>query len=369
MKKTKTYLKNFVGTNYEVGTQIGNWILSQPDLLKKVILPPKAYPQSKLTEIFNLLNKYCSGVNEEIKGFVDTVGISKEQAIFYAMTYLERGCSLMAAVPNKIETGHTLMARNYDFNDEMEEMCFAYTAIKGKYSYIGSTLNLFGRCDGMNEYGLAACKASNGLPVGNFEGGQKPGVTGFSFWVVIRSILENCKNVDEAITWAMDAPIGYNINLMLADSNNKIALLQCIDGHKAYRILDNASKQNFLISTNHAVLQEIKPYEKMLIENSVIRYKAIEKIFLEKEQISVQDLKVILSTSYPQGLCCHYYPEFFGTLRSMLFNTTEKKIEMTFGSPQVNNWKTFTVQKLQEQEIIVNLPYEKAGTDFYNITY
>ncbi|SJT67005.1 Uncharacterised protein [Clostridioides difficile] len=53
----------------------------------------------------------------------------------------------------------------------------------------------------------------------------------------------------------------------------------------------------------------------------------------------------------------------------MLFNTTEKKIEMTFGSPQVNNWKTFTVQKLQEQEIIVNLPYEKAGTDFYNITY
>jgi hypothetical protein len=145
--------------------------------------------------------------------------------------------------------------------------------------------------------------------------------------------------------------------------------LQCIDGHKAYRILDNVSKQNFLISTNHVVLQEIKPYEKMLIENSVIRYKAIEKMFSEKEKISVQDLKVILSTSYPQGLCCHYYPEFFGTLRSMLFNTTEKKIEMTFGSPQANGWKSFKVQKLQEREIIVNLPYEKAGKDFYNITY
>ena len=369
MKKTKTYLKNFVGTSYEVGIQIGNWILSQPDLLKKVILPPKAYPQSKLTEIFNLLNRYCSGVNEEIKGFADTVGISKEQAIFYAMTYLERGCSLMSAVSNKIETGHTLMARNYDFNDEMEEMCFAYTSIRGKYYYIGSTPNLFGRCDGMNEYGLAACKASNGLPVGNFEGGQKAGVTGFSFWVVIRSILENCKNVEEAIVWAMDAPIGYNINLMLADSNNKIALLQCIDGHKAYCILDNDSKQNFLISTNHAVLQEIKPYEKMLVENSVIRYKVIEKMFSEKGKISVKDLKGILSTPYPQGLCCHYYPEFFGTLRSMLFDTTEKKIEMTFGSPQTNDWKTFMVQKLQEQEIIVNLPCEKAGKDFYNITY
>ncbi|WP_274600593.1 C45 family autoproteolytic acyltransferase/hydolase [Clostridium beijerinckii] len=141
--------------------------------MKKIILPPNAYPQSKLKEIFTLLDRYCSGVNEEIEGFVDTVGISKEQAIFYAMTYLERGCSLMSAVPNKIENGHTLMARNYDFNDEMEEMCFAYTAIRGKYRYIGSTLNLFGRCDGMNEYGLAACKASNGLPVGNFEGDRK----------------------------------------------------------------------------------------------------------------------------------------------------------------------------------------------------
>lgn len=369
MKKTKTYLKNFIGTSYEVGTQIGKWILSQPDLLKKVILPPKAYPQNKLTEIFNLLDQYCSGVNEEIKGFADTVGISREQVIFYAMTYLERGCSLMAAVPNKTENGHTLMARNYDFNDEMEEMCFAYTAIKGKYRYIGSTLNLFGRCDGMNEYGLAACKASNGLPVGNFEGGQKAGATGFSFWIVIRSILENCKNVDEAIAWTMNAPIGYNINLMLADGNDKIALLQCIDGYKAYRILDNDSRENFLISTNHTVLQEIKPYEKMLIENSVIRYKTIEKMFSEKEKISAQDLKAILSASYPQGLCCHYYPEFFGTLRSVLFDTTEKKIEVTFGSPQVNDWKTFMVQKLQEQEIIVNLPYEKAGKDFYKITY
>lgn len=52
----------------------------------------------------------------------------------------------------------------------------------------------------------------------------------------------------------------------------------------------------------------------------------------------------------------------------MLFNTTEKKIEMTFGSPQVNDWKTFMVEKLQEQEIIVNLPYEKAGKDFKKLT-
>lgn len=369
MKTTKTTLKNFIGTSYEVGTQIGSWILSRPDLMQKVILPPKAYPQSKLLQICNLLDRYCSGINEEIQGFADKVGISNKQVIFYAMTYLERGCSLMAALPSKTENNHTLMARNYDFNDEMEEMCFAYTAIEGKYRYIGSTLNLFGRCDGMNEHGLAACKASNGLPVGNFEGGQKAGVTGFSFWIVIRSILENCKTVEEAIEWTMNAPIGYNINLMLADSNNKIAMLQCMDGHKAYRILDENVSENYLIATNHVVLPEIKPYEKMLIENSVIRYNVIEKLFAENEKTSIEDLKGILTTSYPQGLCCHYYPEFFGTLRSIVFDTTEQKMNMTFGSPRANDWRTFTVQKLQEKEIIVNLPCEKAEKEFYNISY
>lgn len=369
MKQVKTSLKNFQGSNYEVGAQIGRWILSKPDLLQKVLIPPKTYPQNKLDEIMSLLDQYCNGINEEIKGFSDILGVEYGQVVFYAMTYLERGCSLMAALPSKTENGHTIMARNYDFNDEMEEMCFAYTAIEGKYKYIGSTLNLFGRCDGMNEYGLAACKASNGLPVGNFEGGQKAGVAGFQFWIVIRSILENCKNVDEAIAWTMNAPIGYNINLMLADNSNKIAMLQCIDGHKAYRILDKNSKNMSLSITNHIVLPELKLYEKMLIENSVIRNEVIKKALAFKKKLSVDDFKCLLSTQYPIGLCCHYYQEFFGTLRSMLFDLTDKKIEMTFGSPRANDWCIFEIKELEEKEITVNLPYEKAEKDFYNITH
>jgi predicted choloylglycine hydrolase len=369
MKKVKTQLKNFHGSSYEVGTQIGEWVLSKPDLLQKVLLPPNVYPQNKLDEITTLLDRYCSGINEEIQGFADTIGVGRGQVLFYAMTYLERGCSLMAVLPRKTENGHTLMARNYDFNDELEEMCFASTAIEGRYRHIGSTLNWFGRGDGMNEWGLAACKASNGLPVGNFEGGQKAGVTGFQFWIVIRSILETCRNVDEAVSWAMEAPIGYNINLMLADSSDKIALFQCMNGHKAYRILDNSSDEAFLSATNHVILPELQPYEKMRIENSIIRNEAIVKTFQSKDKLAGDDLKRLLSTSYPTGLCCHYYPEFFGTLRSMIFDVTDKKIEMTFGSPQTNPWHTFEVGDLKEQEISVKLPIEKADKEFYNITF
>lgn len=367
MEETNVYLKNFVGTSYEVGTQIGKWALSTPDLLQRLLLPPNSYPHDKFAKIVDLLDCYCQGINEEIKGFSETIGVSPEQVLFYAMTYLERGCSLMAALPQKTENGHVVMARSFDFNNEMDEMCFAFTDIKGKYRHIGSTLNLFGRCDGMNEHGLAVCKASNGLPVGNFEGGQKAGVTGFNFWIVVRSILENCKNVDEAIKWTMDAPIGYNINLMLADSHNKIALLQCIDGHKAYKVLDGSNDETYLSVTNHVLLEDIKPYEKMLIENSVIRNDRIVKLFEEKKQISKDDIKSLLSTSYPDGLCCHYYKEFFGTIRSMVFDVTDKTIEMTFGSPQANEWQTFSIEALDAKEIKVMFPQEKANPSFYKI--
>ncbi|WP_313579850.1 C45 family peptidase [Lacrimispora sp.] len=367
MDKTKVVFKNFSGTNYDVGTQIGQWVLATPKLLKQVLLPPHAYPHDKFIIIADLLDTYSQGINEEIRGFSDTIGVSPEQALFYAMTYLERGCSLMAMLSGKSKNGHTLMARNYDFNNELEEMCFAFTDIKGKYRYIGSTLNLFGRCDGMNEHGLAVCKASNGLPVGNFVGGQKAGVTGFSFWVVVRSILENCKTVQEAIEWTMSAPIGYNMNLMLADNTNKIAVIQCIDGHKAYKLLEENSEEAFLSVTNHALLEDMKPYEKMIIESSIVRNDRIVEQFTKKKLISNDDIKTLLSASYPDGLCCHYYKEFFGTLRSMIFDVNDKTIEMTFGSPQVNKWQTFSVGTLALHEIEVLLPQEKAAPDFYKI--
>lgn len=369
MEKATEILKNFEGTSYQIGQQIGNWVLSDPNLLKTVLLPPKVYPDVKLQEIRSLLDTYCAGVNEEILGFADTLHVKLEQVLFYAMTYLERGCSLMALSSTKTASHHTIMARNYDFNNRMEEMCFAYTNVTGKYKHIASTLNLFGRCDGMNEYGLAVCKASIGLPVGNFEGGEKAGVTGFSFWIVVRSILENCKTVSEALEWAKNAPIGYNMNLLMADSN-QIALFECLNGRTAYQTIDSHSNEivpNFISATNHVVLPELKQYETMEIENSIIRNDKIKEFLKSKKSVTQEELKSLLSTPYPDGLCCHYYSDFFGTLRSMIFDVDSKKIEVSFGSPQNNQWHSYGVEKLPDASIEVLLPNQKPTNDFYKI--
>lgn len=365
MRETRQYLKNFIGKNYEIGIEIGNWVRSDARLLEQVVLPSNSYPENKYEEAKVLIDEFCPGINDEIKGFSDELGINPRQALFYAMTYLEKGCSLMGLLPSKSRNSHTLMARNYDFNDEMEEMCFSYTSIEGKYQYIGSTLNLFGRSDGMNEHGLAVCKASNGLPVGNFEGGQKAGITGFSFWIVVRSILENCKTIDEALKLVTRMPVAYNLNLMLADKSGKIAMFQCIDGHKDYKIIDENSNENYLSCTNHTLLDTIKPYEKILIENSVIRNNCITNVLNSEKTISVDRIKKLLSTSYPAGLSCHYYKEFFGTLRSIVFDVTAGDLQIAFGSPDFNQWQTIKVEPLIERDIIVKLLDKKAPKQFY----
>ena len=367
MKTATMTFKNLAGTHYEVGQTLGRWVLGRPDLLQRSILPPDAYPEDKLAAIRDLLERYCPGVNEEIEGFADAVNVSPSQAMYYAATYLERGCSAMAALPSRTENGHVLMARNYDFTDEIEELCFVYSDIEGTFRHIGSLLNLFGRCDGMNEHGLAVCITSNGIPVGNFEGGRKAGCDGFMFWAVVRGVLETCATVREAVDWAMETPIGFNINLMLADGTGEIGLLQCMDGHKGYRVLAEGDAEDHLSVTNHVVLPDVKPYETELLDNSVKRRASIEALFDARARVSVDDLKGLLSTPYPEGLCCHYYPIFFGTLRSMVFDPTVRTIEMACGSPRANVWQTFGVEPFEERDLTVSLPCEQASEEFFRI--
>jgi hypothetical protein len=52
----------------------------------------------------------------------------------------------------------------------------------------------------------------------------------------------------------------------------------------------------------------------------------------------------------------------------MIFDTTDKTIELTFGSPQVNEWNTFCVEAFDTEEMKVLLPQEKASPDFYKIS-
>jgi len=369
MKKTTAYYQNLTGTNYQIGVQLAEWIQKRPGALDILLSPSETFPKEKLIAIQSLFDQYCPGINDEIKGFADHLGIQPGQVLHYAMSYLECGCSLMASLPQKNEEGHTLLACTYDFNDELDDLCLTTTKVNGKYTHTSTLCNTFGRTNGMNEFGLSICQSSNGVPVGNFEGGSKAGVTGLMFWSVIRSLLENCKDIGEVAILLKKMPIAFNLNLLMADATGKITLFQCLNGYKAFRQLTSGQEEGYLCVTNHAILPEIAAQEKIQIDNSVRRYQLIRETFDYHTKISKDIIRNLITTSYPDGLCCHYYQGFFGLLHAVLFDVEDQSVEIVFGSPQKNPWRIFLNKSYSEnREFEVSLPYVDAPASFYSVT-
>ncbi|MBU3179253.1 hypothetical protein KPL47_23450 [Clostridium estertheticum] len=58
MKEITAYFKKFEGTSYEIGIQIGQWVLAHSTMIDMALLPSNTYPQDKLLAITELLDKY-----------------------------------------------------------------------------------------------------------------------------------------------------------------------------------------------------------------------------------------------------------------------------------------------------------------------
>lgn len=363
MDTGKAYHIYMEGESYEVGRTLGQMVLKAGVDLQNA--RSSALSARDEQDIYKLFSEFCPGLNEEIAGFAEVLGIPPRQVIFYSLTYLKPGCSQMAVLPAQTANGHTLVARNYEFSDQMDDMTLFTTKVNGKYAHIGSASVMFGRADGMNECGLAVSQTSTGIPVGSMDFARKPAIPGLQFWAVIRSLLDNCPGVDEAVYLAKQMPIAYNINLLVADRQGNAALLESFDGEKAVKRIGSDTVEQCIFSTNHIHLPELKHHEPLSMRNSLVRYDLINRSLNERMPIDKDVLKNILSTQYPHGLCCHYYDEFFGTLRSMVFDLNDGTLDMCFGSPALNEWYTYYIDgPFLPREFPVRMKGEKMPPDF-----
>ncbi|MCX7709693.1 MAG: C45 family peptidase [Clostridia bacterium] len=332
------------GDNYHIGQTLGQMVSNSPGFKEAHILPQASFSQTEGEKIIKLFNQFCPGLNEEIEGFSDVFKVDKGQVLYYALTFLRPGCSQMAILPSKSENGHTILARNYDFSEKLDDMTITTTRVTGRYAHLSSSAVLFGRGDGMNECGLAVSQTSAGLPVSNMNPAfRKPAIEGLNFWAVIRSVLENCADCDETIRFIRDMPIAFNINLMAADRTGKAVLIETFDGRKAIKEINSSTEEQYIFSTNHVCLPELTQLEEKKLKHSVLRYELIDKKLSSKDKVSEEDIKELLTTHYPEGLCFDYYDEFFGTLRSIVFDSNECTAKLCFGSPDINPWYNIKV--------------------------
>ncbi len=357
------------GSNYQVGKQIGEFYKNSGSPLNRVLVEGPYISKENEHQMYELFDEFCPGIKDEVGGFAEVLGVAPEQILYYAETFLCPGCSQMAILPSISANGHTILGRNYDFKDGIEEMSIVTTKISGRNAHVASSAWIFGRGDGLNEHGLAVSQSSIGIPVTrNMPNTARAAIKGLQFWAVIRSVLENCKNVDEAIQWTKAMPIAYNINLMVADKDGNAALIETLDGRKAVKKIDGSTSEQFLYATNHVHLQDLLPYGPMALKNSVNRQNIICNTLSGKKNISTEDIKRLLSEQYPIGLSCRYYDSFFGTLRSQLIDVNEGTMSVRWGTPEGNEWHTYRVNDEPCYETVpVKLIKEAVPFDFYEM--
>lgn len=325
------------GNAYEVGKAQGEYLKRyKPEAIPfftegNDFIRPVSAVQIEAT--MRLIDRYCPHLNEEIKGFADSLGILPEKVIYYSFSNVNKGqCSHFAILPGRTENKHFYVGRSYEWNTD-DDLTLMTIKENGLYANMGFSLLLFGRFDGMNEHGFCVTM-SNAVPC------IIPEEEGFRFWVVIRILLEKCKTVDEAIIMLDELPLSAYCNLILADSLNNAVLAEINHKTKSYKRISPETDETFLCSTNHYSLPEMQVYVKNKMQHSMDRYLAMERKLQGDTMLNKEDLRNILSKHMPEGLACHYYNEGLGTLWSILYDITDKKATLCFGSPVVNKWYT-----------------------------
>ncbi len=326
------------GTAYEVGKFQGEWIQKDSNAIKFFTSPLEGqnYPTAQEAEhLLKFFDKHCPGLNEEIQGFADALNVPVEHILYYTFSY-SRGsnCSHLALLPSATQDGHIYVARNYEWSLQ-DDFRLCTTRIKGNAAHLGFSLLQFGRIDGINKHGLCVTM-SNGCPQ------IQPEEEGCRFWAVVRTVLDRCKSVPEALEVVQSIPISFHLNLLITDKHGEAALIEIFSSKRAIKRIGPNTKEQTIWSTNHYSLPEMIPYDQGRMWMSVARYQKIASLLKNpSSKITKDQLRQLLTKPIPEGLSCHYYKDYFGTLWSMIFDLTSGTVEVSFGSPMVNVWHNF----------------------------
>ncbi len=349
MKETYNLIKKsfqhiiLEGSAYEVGQQQAEILKSEsPDAARwftSANVDPRKAGFNSFEELQAWYEEYCPGITDEILGFAEGLNVKPDRLQLYNPPIYHPGnCSQIAALSSATKDGHTYVGRSYDFHHEQNDLRLCTVRIKRRVKHIGFTELLLGRDDGMNEYGFCVTFSGGGT----FK--REPSNRGFNFFLIVRTLLDNCKTVTDAVGRLRKTPISGFWNFLVTDKNGNSALLQFFDGEFEAKQISNRSNEKCLFSTNHYMLPEMVRYQQYagdwILKNSKKRYELINKTLSAKmPRISKEDIRKLLSEEMYNGLCAHYYTDYFGTLFSIIYNLTELKTEICFGAPTHNSWQ------------------------------
>jgi hypothetical protein len=229
------------GTPYEVGRAQARLFAMTPKgrafLRSKTMRFPWWF---KLQAEHRMFAKFAPVLWEELAGLADELGIPMEQAAVRfgndGMRPPIGGCS--AAVTAGV------YGRNYDFRPRYYGAQFVLLQASGSYASIGSSHQLTGRLDGMNEHGLM---------IGLHQVKMSPRFPGLSADLIVRIVLDQCSTTVEAVEKLRQLPHAMQYNYSLLDAGGMASVVEAGPGAVAART------GAWLACTNHFQSALLRP--------------------------------------------------------------------------------------------------------------
>ncbi|MHA2362556.1 MAG: C45 family autoproteolytic acyltransferase/hydrolase [Candidatus Hodarchaeales archaeon] len=322
------------GSYYEMGEIIGK-------RLKKVKIPgfPPKFSKKKLElslEYITPLKKYAPDLLEEFKGISDASEIEFETIVAKEISpwRMQPQCLIMAIGSKHTKYGKPILARNQEWVEEDSEyLTLCKCKPDGKIESFGFTFqgNETSRYGGVNKAGLTIASASASF--------DNPGI-GIMLNIATRWILDNCKNIEEAVKYLEEIPKVWGNTFIVIDRNDKIAKIEAHSKKTKVTRYDNEMTFNTLAFDSDEMQEYNRSFEWL---NKVIppRKKFIGEFFrTQKGKIDHENIQKVLK-DHDNMVCDHSTDGKlnYGICWSWILTIGENEALISAGPPCKNEYQ------------------------------
>lgn len=311
---------------------------------------------AKASELIETIKDFDTDLLSELRGVADGAELSLEEIIainsryevvWSQMTQLRNECTAMAALPKATESGHTLLAQNWDYLTGVRDSCIVLEVLtEDKPAVVMHTeAGIIGQ-KGLNSKGI-------GLVVNAMISDKDRFEPSVPFWILCRRAL-NSKSLNEALNIVLSTAKAVSSNIILAQARGAAVDIESTP-------LDTSiihHERCILVHTNHFIgprSLSVKDEFVKTAPHSIYRY-SLAKDYLKERvgSISKESFKEILRDHFgkPKSICAHeditVDEDYRGeTLASIIFDLESSEILLTKGPPCMGPYHLLQFQSLK----------------------
>lgn len=328
-QKLTVSVSELVGTNYDIGVELGK---SRQDDMQFHFLRDLT-SNMDVHEAKSMMKKYSFSLLDEIKGVAIGLNIDFDTAIRmysgYNLTFPSMGCTAYA---------DSFYVRNYDFSPALYDARIVFAKPTSGYASVGFSQQVVGRLDGMNEHGLVV-----GLHLVNEKNTQK----GFIGTTIVRLVLDQCRNVEEARKFLSEIPHSHCYNYSLLDREGNKCVMEASPKEQ---IVMTAAK---LMCANHFEAASLKTHNRENSNGSRQRKGHLQHILY---QLNTPEKAYQLFNDEKSPLFFTHYKQYFGTLHTVVYIPETLEIMVGIGGdaePVRYSFKEWLEGKALERQTII----------------